>query len=94
MSAAGEVENGKKPVGLMTMRSLMAMGEQFQHIRWEYTLDYGKWKGKYRNLVAYFIFGKFGRKRKEVDKIAFEEKGKEGTERLLKKKACAGIYKH
>lgn len=45
-------------------------------------------------MVAYFIFGKFGRKRKEVDKIAFEEKGKEGTERLLKKKACAGIYKH
>lgn len=28
-----EVENGKKPVGLMAMSSLMAMGEQFQHIR-------------------------------------------------------------
>lgn len=78
----------------MAMRSLMAMGEQFQHIRWEYTLDYGKWKEEYRNLLAYFIFGKFGRKRKEADKIALEQKGKKGTERLLfKNRACTGIYK-
>lgn len=45
-------------------------------------------------MLAYFIFGKFGRKRKEADKIALEQKGKKGTERLLfKKRACTGIYK-
>lgn len=42
----------------------------------------------------YFIFGKFGRKRKEADKIALEEKGRKSTERLLfKKRVCVGIYK-
>lgn len=45
-------------------------------------------------MLAYFIFEKFGRKRKEPGKIALEQKGRKGTERLLfKKRACAGIYK-
>lgn len=48
---------------------------------------------KCRNLLVYFLV-KFGRKRKEADKIVLEEKSNKNTERLLfKKRACARIYK-
>ena len=41
-----------------------------------------------------YVFGKFGRKRKEADKIVLDEKSSKNTERLLfKKRACACIYK-
>lgn len=51
-------------------------------------------EGKYRSYWCIF-FVKFGRERKEVDKIVVdEEKGNKGKEKLLcKKRVCVYVYK-